>query len=118
MSLKILIVDDSPIVRSVIEKNIHMAELPVDECLHAGNGQEGLDQLEGKHLVVWAFVERDLRFGMEGWQPIALWPEVQRQGTAWALRSRRRGDPNQVDDSGSGAQDSGRIDTRTERGRP
>lgn len=26
------------------------------------------EMLEGKKLVVWEFVERDLRFGMEGWQ--------------------------------------------------
>lgn len=28
--------------------------------------------LEGKKLVVWEFVERDLRFGMEGWQKIPI----------------------------------------------
>lgn len=28
--------------------------------------------LQGKKLVVWEFVERDLRFGMEGWQHVAL----------------------------------------------
>lgn len=45
MKYRILIVDDSPIIRSVIEKNIKMAEVDVAECLHAGNGQEALDQL-------------------------------------------------------------------------
>ncbi|MBX2851222.1 MAG: response regulator [Phycisphaeraceae bacterium] len=48
MSLRILIVDDSPIIRSVIEKNIKLAELPVTECMHAGNGQEALNQLDGE----------------------------------------------------------------------
>jgi hypothetical protein len=28
--------------------------------------------LSGKKLVIWEFVERDLRFGMEGWQKVAL----------------------------------------------
>jgi hypothetical protein len=28
--------------------------------------------LKGKRLVVWSFVERDLRFGMKGWEKIAL----------------------------------------------
>ena len=28
--------------------------------------------LTGKRLVVWEFVERDVRFGMEGWQEVAL----------------------------------------------
>ncbi|MBI2432872.1 MAG: hypothetical protein HYV26_08380 [Candidatus Hydrogenedentes bacterium] len=31
--------------------------------------------LQGKRLVIWEFVERDLRFGTEGWQHVAL-PEV------------------------------------------
>jgi hypothetical protein len=31
-----------------------------------------LDLLRGKRIVIWAFVERDLRFGMQGWQRIAL----------------------------------------------
>lgn len=56
MSLRILIVDDSPIIRSVIEKNIRMAELPVVECLHASNGQEALDQLNGQWVDL-AFVD-------------------------------------------------------------
>ena len=28
--------------------------------------------LRGKKLVVWEFVERDVRFGTEGWQPVPL----------------------------------------------
>ena len=28
--------------------------------------------LEGKRVVVWEFVERDIRFGTEGWQVIPL----------------------------------------------
>jgi hypothetical protein len=31
-----------------------------------------LDWLEGKKLVVWEFVERDIRFGAEGWKRIEL----------------------------------------------
>jgi len=31
-----------------------------------------LDLLKGKRLVIWTFVERDVRFGMQGWQRIAL----------------------------------------------
>ena len=30
------------------------------------------DLLEGKKLVVWEFVERDLRFGTEGWKKIPI----------------------------------------------
>jgi len=32
--------------------------------------------LAGKKLVVWEFVERDIRFGMEGWQDVPLPPPV------------------------------------------
>jgi len=56
MSLRILIVDDSPIIRAVIEKNIRMSDLPVDQCLHAGNGQEALDQLSGQWVDL-AFID-------------------------------------------------------------
>ena len=31
-----------------------------------------LDLLRGKRIVIWAFVERDLRFGMQGWQRIDM----------------------------------------------
>jgi hypothetical protein len=30
--------------------------------------------LVGKRLVVWEFVERDIRFGLEGWQDVSLAP--------------------------------------------
>lgn len=30
------------------------------------------DLLEGKKLVIYEFVERDVRFGMDGWQPVLL----------------------------------------------
>ena len=30
------------------------------------------DLLEGKKLVVWEFVERDLRFGTEGWKQVPI----------------------------------------------
>jgi len=32
--------------------------------------------LAGKKLVVWEFVERDIRFGMEGWQDVPLPPPI------------------------------------------
>ena len=31
-----------------------------------------IELLQNKKLVIWAFVERDIRFGMRGWQPIKL----------------------------------------------
>ena len=32
--------------------------------------------LRGKKLVIWEFVERDLRYGMEGWQIVSLPPQT------------------------------------------
>ena len=32
------------------------------------------DLLRGKRLVIWEFVERDVRFGTEGWKPVPLPP--------------------------------------------
>lgn len=66
MSLRILIVDDSPIIRSVIEKNIKMAELPVKDCLHAGNGQEALEQLGGEWVdLVFVDINMPVMNGVE-----------------------------------------------------
>ena len=50
MSLRIMIVDDSPIIRSVIEKNLRMSGLPVNGCVMAGNGEEALQQLAGQWI--------------------------------------------------------------------
>ena len=43
MSLNILIVDDSPIIRAVLVKTLEMAKVPVAQCHQAGNGQEALE---------------------------------------------------------------------------
>jgi two-component system, chemotaxis family, chemotaxis protein CheY len=52
MSVNILIVDDSPIIRSVLKKAITMANLPVAELYQAGNGQEALDVIEAEWIDV------------------------------------------------------------------
>ncbi|MBN2281739.1 MAG: response regulator [Candidatus Marinimicrobia bacterium] len=45
MSLNILIVDDSQIVRRVIRKTLDIAEIPYTELYEAANGKEALDLL-------------------------------------------------------------------------
>lgn len=55
---------------------------PVDAIVNDGGAStlvrqelaRDLDRLKHKRLVVWAFVERDIRFGLQGWQPLELWP--------------------------------------------
>jgi len=66
MSLRILIVDDSPIIRSVIEKNIKLAEVPLGQCLHAGHGQEALDLMDGQWIdLVFVDINMPVMNGVE-----------------------------------------------------
>lgn len=45
MSINVLIVDDSGVMRAMILKSLHMSGLPLGETWQAANGQEGLDAL-------------------------------------------------------------------------
>lgn len=46
MSINVLIVDDSGVMRAMILKSMRMSGLQLGEVHQAGNGQEGLDSLE------------------------------------------------------------------------
>jgi two-component system chemotaxis response regulator CheY len=46
MSLNILIVDDSRVMRAMILKTLKMSGLPLGEAYQAANGKEGLAQLK------------------------------------------------------------------------
>lgn len=46
MSLRILVVDDSSVMRAMIIKTLRMSGLPVDSVQEAGNGREALGVLE------------------------------------------------------------------------
>lgn len=46
MSLKVLVVDDSSVMRSIIIKTLRLSGLPLDSILVAGNGAEALEVLE------------------------------------------------------------------------
>lgn len=41
---KVLIIDDSGVMRKIIQRNIEQAGLLVDQFLEAGDGQEGLEK--------------------------------------------------------------------------
>lgn len=45
MAYRILIVDDSPIIRKMIVRILGMLPMDIGECLEAGDGQEALDVL-------------------------------------------------------------------------
>jgi chemotaxis receptor (MCP) glutamine deamidase CheD/CheY-like chemotaxis protein len=50
MAYSVLIVDDSPVVRSFIRRVLVLSGFEVGECMEAGNGEEALEQL-GTRLV-------------------------------------------------------------------
>ncbi|MBI5083893.1 MAG: response regulator [Acidobacteria bacterium] len=45
MTKNVLIVDDSPVMRSFVKRTIAVAGLSVSACLEAGNGREALERL-------------------------------------------------------------------------
>lgn len=56
MSLNILIVEDSAVVRTMIARILTMAGLPLGKVHHAANGRDGLDVL-GEHCVDLVFAD-------------------------------------------------------------
>jgi two-component system chemotaxis response regulator CheY len=46
MAVNILLVDDSAVMRSMIQKTLTLSGLQIGEIHQAGNGREGLQQLE------------------------------------------------------------------------
>src|SRR5512139_1265593 len=50
MAYRVLIVDDSPAMRSVIRRVMDMAGFEIAECYEAGDGSEALTMLR-KHIV-------------------------------------------------------------------
>ena len=56
MALNILIVDDSAVMRAMIEKTLHMTDVSLGEIHQAANGQEGLEKLD-RHWIDLAIVD-------------------------------------------------------------
>jgi len=66
MSLNILIVDDSQIVRRVIKKTLDIAEIPYTELHQAGNGKEALDLLDKNWIdLVFTDINMPIMGGVE-----------------------------------------------------
>lgn len=71
---------DEPGSAGWISNLAHELQQPVSAVVNDGGASTLVRQelardpsvLEGKKLVIWAFVERDIRFGLQGWQPIEL----------------------------------------------
>ena len=75
---------DEPGSAGFIAHLAHQLQRPVASIVNDGGAstlvRQGLarkpELLAGKTLVVWEFVERDIRFGLEGWQHVPLPPPV------------------------------------------
>ena len=50
MALQILIVDDSPAMRSFIRRVVKLSGMEVDQYVEAGNGEEALAELAKHHI--------------------------------------------------------------------
>ena len=68
MSLNLLIVDDSAVMRAMILKTLRMAGLPLGEVHQAANGAEGLAQLQ-EHWIDLCLVDINMPV-MDGEQMI------------------------------------------------
>lgn len=66
MGYRILVVDDSEIIRGVVRKSIKMSGLQVDVIFEAGNGVEALGTLENEWIdIVFADLNMPEMSGME-----------------------------------------------------
>ena len=52
MAYSVLIVDDSPVMRSFIRRVLGLSGFEVGECMEAGNGEEALAQLSAHRVDV------------------------------------------------------------------
>lgn len=50
MSLNILIVDDSAVIRKMIIKTLQLSDLPLGQICQAGNGQEALEIMDSQWI--------------------------------------------------------------------
>lgn len=57
MSYRVLIIDDSPVMRRIVAKSIDMAGFDVSEVLHASNGREALETLAKNNPIDVVFTD-------------------------------------------------------------
>ena len=73
---------DAPYSAGLIANLAYELQMPLASIVNDGGAStlvrqqlaRRLDLLKNKRLVIWEFVERDIRFGLRGWQPVALTP--------------------------------------------
>jgi two-component system, chemotaxis family, chemotaxis protein CheY len=73
----VLVVDDSDVTRSMIVRTLDLAQVPVSECLEAGNGKEALELLEKNWVdVVFADLNMPVMGGREMLRIMRTTPEL------------------------------------------
>jgi len=66
MAYNILIIDDSPTMRTILVKTLGMAEIEIGELYEAGNGREALDIMESKWIdIAFADINMPVMNGIE-----------------------------------------------------
>jgi hypothetical protein len=79
---------DDPESAGLIANLAYELQMPLASIVNDGGASTLVRQqlsrkaeiLEGKRLIIWEFVERDIRFGMKGWQQISYAPEKDSAG--------------------------------------
>lgn len=66
MAFNLLIVDDSRVMRAIIEKTLRMSDLPLGQVHHAENGQVALDLLADQWVdMIFADINMPVMNGIE-----------------------------------------------------
>ena len=66
MSLNVLVVDDSSVMRKMIIRTLHMSGVPIGEIYEADNGQSGLELLDQNWIdMLFIDVNMPIMDGME-----------------------------------------------------
>ncbi len=76
---------DEPEAAGIIANLAYELQLPLSSIVNDGGASTLVRQqlarktemLSGKRLIIWEFVERDIRFGMRGWQKISFAVETE-----------------------------------------
>jgi len=77
MAINILVVDDSEIMRKMIIRTVNLCGLDIGEIYQAGNGRDGLDQLEQNWIdILFIDVNMPVMDGMEMLQKVRNNPEI------------------------------------------
>lgn len=80
MSLNVMVVDDSLVMRAMVLKTLHLAGLPIGEVYEASNGREGLELLEKNWVdLIFADINMPVMSGEEMIEQIRanpLWSDL------------------------------------------